>query len=54
MVQMRGILRRIAVDFDVSLSQGEDGTAFDTDWKDTFTVTLPSLQVTFTERMLQS
>lgn len=47
---MRGVIRRIAKDFDISLAPGEDGVAFDTQSQDTFTMTLKPLEMVFNKR----
>lgn len=40
----------IAQNFDVAFAPGEDGVTFDNEMLDTFTVTLPPLQLQFTPR----
>jgi hypothetical protein len=40
----------IAQNFDVSFAPGEDGVEFDNEILDTFTVTLPPLQLQFAPR----
>jgi hypothetical protein len=40
----------IAENFDVSFAPGENGEAFENESLDTFTVTLPPLQLQFTPR----
>jgi hypothetical protein len=40
----------IAQNFDVSFAPGETGQEFDSEMLDTFTVTLPPLQLQFTPR----
>lgn len=50
LLQMRGVLRRIARDFHIALAPGEDGVVFDTEAKDTFTLAVKPLQMVFTER----
>lgn len=43
-------LRAIASEFDVSFAPGETGEVFDSMAQDTFTTTLPPLQLLFTPR----
>lgn len=50
LLQMRGILNRIARDFDMALAPGEDGVAFDVEAKDAFTLAVKPLQMVFTKR----
>lgn len=50
-MQMRSVISRIALNFDLSFAPGETGVLFDTKVKDTFTMTLPQLDIVFNERM---
>ncbi|KAJ5675976.1 hypothetical protein N7462_008873 [Penicillium macrosclerotiorum] len=50
LMQLRGVISRIAYDFDIAFAAGEDGVAFDSDSKDTFTFTIDPLQLVFSER----
>jgi cytochrome P450 len=49
-MSLRISLSMIAQNFDVSFASGETGEAFEKEILDTFTVTLPSLQLRFTPR----
>ncbi|KAF3020671.1 hypothetical protein E8E14_013057 [Neopestalotiopsis sp. 37M] len=49
-LSIRAALSLILLQFDVSFAPGENGKAFDEDFLDTFTVTLPPLQLRFTPR----
>ncbi|KAJ5815613.1 hypothetical protein N7474_007390 [Penicillium riverlandense] len=51
LLQMRGVLRRIARDFHIALAPGEDGVAFDTEAKDAFTMAVKPLQMVFKKRV---
>ena len=50
LMQLRIALSRIALNFDLSFGPGETGVPFDTKVMDTFTLTLPKLDVVFKER----
>ena len=49
-LSLRMSLSMIALIFDVSFASGETGEAFDDEMLDTFTVTLPPLQLQFNPR----
>jgi hypothetical protein len=49
-LSLRTSLSMIALSFDVSFAPGETGEAFDNEMLDTFTVTLPPLQLQFNQR----
>jgi hypothetical protein len=49
-MELRVVLGRIALNFDVSFAPGEDGMEFDQGAKDTFTFSLSPLQLVFRER----
>jgi cytochrome P450 len=49
-LSLRISLSMIAQNFDVAFAPGEDGVTFDNEMLDTFTVTLPPLQLQFTPR----
>jgi len=49
-LSLRTSLSMIAQNFDVAFAPGEDGVTFDNEMLDTFTVTLPPLQLQFTPR----
>jgi hypothetical protein len=49
-MSLRTSLSMIAQNFDVSFAPGETGEAFDNEMLDTFTVTLPPLQLQFAAR----
>lgn len=49
-LNLRTSLSMIALNFDVSFASGETGETFDNEMLDTFTVTLPPLQLKFTPR----
>jgi hypothetical protein len=49
-MSLRISLSMIAQNFDVSFASGETGEEFEKEILDTFTVTLPSLQLRFTPR----
>jgi hypothetical protein len=49
-MELRGVLSRIALNFDISFPPGEDGKTFDTGAKDTFVFTLDPLPIVFKER----
>ncbi|KAH7056899.1 putative cytochrome P450 [Macrophomina phaseolina] len=48
--EMKSVLARIALQFDVGFAPGEDGEAFIKGIKDTWTLTLPPLQLVFSKR----
>ncbi|KAK8192010.1 putative cytochrome P450 [Phyllosticta capitalensis] len=48
--EMRSVIARVALQFDISLAPGEDGREFDEGVLDTFTMALPPLQMCFKER----
>jgi cytochrome P450 len=50
LLSLRTSLSMIAQNFDVSFAPGEDGVHFDNEMLDTFTVTLPPLQLQFNPR----
>ena len=49
-MELRMVLSRVALNFDIAFANGEDGIKFDTEVKDTFTLTLDPLHMTFTPR----
>lgn len=49
-MSLRISLSMVAQNFDVSFALGETGEAFENEMLDTFTVTLPPLQLRFTPR----
>ncbi|KAJ5648973.1 uncharacterized protein N7484_002696 [Penicillium longicatenatum] len=51
LMQLRGVISRIAYDFDLAFAAGGDENAFDADSKDTFVFTIGPLHVVFTERV---
>lgn len=53
-MQLRSIVSRIAMDFNLKFAPGEDGIAFDTEALDTFTTTLKPLNVIFSERSMEA
>ncbi|KIW88830.1 uncharacterized protein Z519_10314 [Cladophialophora bantiana CBS 173.52] len=50
MMELRMVLSRAALSFDIAFADGEDGVKFDTEVLDTFTLTLPPLKLKFTPR----
>ncbi|KIW74868.1 hypothetical protein Z517_11638 [Fonsecaea pedrosoi CBS 271.37] len=50
MMELRMVLSRVAMGFDIAFADGEDGVKFDTEVLDTFTLTLPPLKMKFTPR----
>ena len=50
LMQLRAVISRVAYDFDIAFAPGESGVSFDDDAKDTFTFTIGSLPLAFTER----
>ncbi|KIY02691.1 uncharacterized protein Z520_01156 [Fonsecaea multimorphosa CBS 102226] len=50
MMELRMVLSRVALGFDISFADGEDGVKFDAEVMDTFTLTLPPLKMKFTRR----
>ncbi|KAL1962758.1 hypothetical protein VTN77DRAFT_9212 [Rasamsonia byssochlamydoides] len=50
LMQLRSVLSRIALNFDIAFAPGEDGVAFDQGARDTFTFTVSPLQLVFKER----
>lgn len=50
MWEMKSVLARVALQFDVAFAPGEDGKAFQEGILDTWTLTLPPLQLVFNER----
>lgn len=50
MMELRMVLSRIALRFDISLVSKRDGDIFDRDAKDTFTLAIPPLPMLFTRR----
>ena len=50
MMELRMAIARIALSFDVAFAEGETGRKLDEETKDTFTLTIPSMFVTLTER----
>jgi cytochrome P450 len=51
MLSLRVVLSAIVQNFEVEFAEGEDGVKFLQDTLDTFTVTLPPLQLKFTPRV---
>jgi len=49
-MELRSVLSRVALNFDLAFAEGETGEAFDEDIKDTFTFAVRELQVVFTKR----
>jgi hypothetical protein len=49
-IELRSVLSRIALNFDLAFAPGETGEVFDKGVKDTFTFTVRDLQVVFTKR----
>jgi hypothetical protein len=49
-MELRAVLSRIALSFDISFAPGEDGKRFDEGGKDTFVFTLDPLLLIFNER----
>ncbi|KAK7538241.1 putative cytochrome P450 [Phyllosticta citribraziliensis] len=49
--EMRSVISRVALQFDIGLAPGEDGREFDEKALDTFTMALPPLQMCFKERV---
>ncbi|KAL1979470.1 hypothetical protein VTN96DRAFT_5729 [Rasamsonia emersonii] len=50
LMELRMVLSRVALEYDVSFAPGENGVKFDTEVMDTYTVTLPPLHLCFTPR----
>ncbi|KAL2867837.1 cytochrome P450 [Aspergillus lucknowensis] len=50
LLEMRSVLARIALEFDISFAPGEDGKSFDQDAKDTFTINVGPLLLNFRPR----
>lgn len=50
MMELRMAIARIALSFDIAFAEGETGRKLDEETKDTFTLTIPSMFVTLTER----
>ncbi|KAJ5751027.1 hypothetical protein N7533_008055 [Penicillium manginii] len=50
LMQLRAVIARVAVEFDMGFAEGEDGVGFDRGSMDTFTFTLGELGVVFRER----
>lgn len=48
MMELRTLLGRIALRFNLAFAEGEDGTAYERGMMDTFTMTLPPLPLVFT------
>lgn len=53
MMELRMVLSRVVLAFDIAFAEGEDGIKFDTEVLDTFTLTLPPLHLKFTPRQPQ-
>jgi cytochrome P450 len=51
MMELRMVLARVALNFDMQFAEGEDGRKVAEESKDTFTLTVPSMYVKFTERV---
>jgi hypothetical protein len=50
LIELRSVLSRIALNFDLAFAPGETGEAFDKGAQDTFTLSVQGLQVVFTKR----
>ncbi|RDW95068.1 hypothetical protein BP5796_00831 [Coleophoma crateriformis] len=50
LMQLRSIVSQVVMNFNLKFAPGEDGAAFDTEALDTFTTTLKSLDIVFSER----
>ncbi|KAJ5629814.1 hypothetical protein N7528_003471 [Penicillium herquei] len=50
LMELRAVIARLAYDFDLAFAAGEDGVSFDADSMDTFTFTIGSLNLVFTDR----
>lgn len=50
MMELRSVLSRIALNFDLAFAEGETGEVFDREVKDTFTFTVGDLYVVFSKR----
>jgi cytochrome P450 len=50
LMELRMVLARVALNFDVQFAEGEDGRGLEEESKDTFTLTVPSMYVKLTER----
>jgi len=50
-MQLRAVLSRLVLNFDLSFAPGETGDEFDTNALDTFTLTLPPLQMVLASRI---
>ncbi|PLB48501.1 putative cytochrome P450 [Aspergillus steynii IBT 23096] len=50
LMQLRSVIARIAIEFNLSFADGEDGVSFDRDSKDTFTMTVGPLNLVFSDR----
>jgi cytochrome P450 len=50
LMQLRAVLSRLVLNFDFSFAPGDTGDEFDTNALDTFTLTLPPLQMVLTSR----
>jgi hypothetical protein len=50
-MQLRGIISRIVMAFDLRFAPGETGETFDTKAMDTFTLTLPALYIIMDKKM---
>lgn len=50
MMELRSVISRIALNFDVGFAEGETGRKFDTEVKDTFTFEVPDLWLVFKRR----
>ncbi|KAI3289225.1 hypothetical protein DTO002I6_6967 [Penicillium roqueforti] len=50
LMELRAVIARVAYNFDLAFAPGETGVSFDDDSKDTFTFSIGSLPLVFTER----
>jgi len=50
MLEMRSILCRVAMGFDIAFAPGEDTLSFQNDHRDYYTMQLPPLRMVFTPR----
>ena len=49
-IELRSVLSRIALNFDLAFAPGETGEVFDKEVKDIFTISVRDLHVVFTKR----
>jgi hypothetical protein len=49
-MELRSVLTRIALNFDMAFAPGEDGIAFDKQTRDTFILVVDSLNLVFKDR----